>query len=171
LPIETIRQDLRDLQIERRFDIVLVHGTLHFISADRRLDVLKRLQRAIRPGGRLVLLFNTGQAVVAGLARESRTGYASWVIDELSRLDVPLPESETAFRARLDAHSQRREAREGAFAQPSEVEGLLEAAGFKVDDCSEIGVKLTQPVESFVSKISKRRFVAVARPIVSPTGA
>jgi SAM-dependent methyltransferase len=171
LPIETIRQDLRDLQIERRFDIVLVHGTLHFISADRRLDVLKRLQRAIRPGGRLVLLFNTGHAVAAGLARESRTGYASWVADELNRLNVPLPESEAAFRARLEAHSRRREAREGAFAEPGEVEALLETAGFNIDDCSEIGVKLARPVESFIAKISKRRFLAVAEPIIQPTRA
>ena len=171
LPIETIRQDLRDLQIERRFDIVLVHGTLHFISADRRLDVLKRLQRAIRPGGRLVLLFNTGHAVAAGLARESRTGYANWVADELNRLNVSLPESEAAFRARLEGHSRRREAREGAFAEPGEVEALLKAAGFNVDHCSEIGVKLARPVESFIAKISKRRFLAVAEPIIQPTRA
>jgi SAM-dependent methyltransferase len=169
LPIETIRQDLRDLQIERRFDIVLVHGTLHFISADRRLDVLKRLQRAIRPGGRLVLLFNTGHAVADEFARESRIGYASWVADELNRLNVPLPESEPDFRARLEAHARRREAREGAFAQPGEVEALLEAAGFNIDHCSEIGVKLARPVESFIAKISKRRFLAVAEPIIQPT--
>jgi|SRR5262245_5895894 len=171
LPIETIRQDLHDLEIERRFDIVLVHGTLHYISADRRLDVLQRMQRAIRPGGRLVLLFNTGASVAGELAQESRGGYANWVVDELNRLDVPLPESDAAFRARLEAHSKRREAREGAFAQPSEVEALLEAAGFSIDHCSEIGVKLAQPVESFVSKISKRRFVVVAEPIILPTGA
>jgi len=171
LPIETIRQDLRDLEIERRFDVVLVHGTLQYISADDRADVLARMQRAIRPGGRLVLLFNTGQPVAGELARESRSGYANWVVDELNRLNVPLPESDAAFRARLDAHSKRREAREGAFAEPGEVETLLKAAGFNVDHCSEIGVNLAQPVESFITKISKRRFLAIAEPVIQSTGA
>jgi hypothetical protein len=113
-----------------------------------------------------VLLFNTGRPVAGELARESRSGYANWVVDELNRLNVPLPESDAAFRARLDAHSKRREAREGAFAQPGEVETLLKAAGFNIDHCSEIGVKLARPVESFVTKISKRRFLAVAEPIL-----
>jgi SAM-dependent methyltransferase len=171
LPIETIRQDLLDLDFERRFDVMLVHGTLQYIAADRRLDVLTRMQRAIRPGGRLVLLFNTGRAVAGELAQESRGGYANWVIDELRRLDVPLPDADAAFRARLDAHSQRRETREGAFAEPGEVELLLRAAGFNIDTCSEIGVELARPVKSFISKISKRRFVAIAEPIVPPRGA
>jgi hypothetical protein len=129
------------------------------------------LQRAIRPGGRLVLLFNTGHAVAGELARESRGGYANWVIEELKRLNVPLPESEADFRVRLEAHSRRREAREGAFAEPGEVEALLGAAGFNIDDCSEIGVQLARPVESFIAKISKRRFLAVAEPIIQPTRA
>ena len=171
LPIETIRQDLCDLEIERRFDVVLVHGTLHFISADRRLDVLKRLQRAIRPGGRLVLLFNTGTSVAGELAQEGRSGYASWVVEELDRLNIALPESAAVFRARLEAHSKRREAREGAFAEPGEVEALLEAVGFRIDHCSEIGVKLAQPMESFVAKLSKRRFLAIAEPVIQSTGA
>src|SRR4051812_43068932 len=51
LPIEIIRQDLYGLDIERRFDLVLVHGTLNFIAADRQAEVLRRLQRAMRPGG------------------------------------------------------------------------------------------------------------------------
>jgi len=165
LPIETMKQDLLDLDIERQFDIVVVHGTLHFVPADRRADALARMRRAIRPGGRLVLLFNTSHPVAGELARESRDGYADWVVDELKRLHVPLPDAEAVFRARLTAHSKRREAREGAFAKPGEVEALLKSVGFKIDDCSEIGVKLTGQVENFNSKIAKRRFMALAEPI------
>ena len=50
LPIETVRQDLFDLDFEHRFDVVLVHGTLNFIAADRHAEVLRRLRRAMRPG-------------------------------------------------------------------------------------------------------------------------
>jgi SAM-dependent methyltransferase len=167
-PIETITQDLLDLDSERQFDIVLVHGTLQFISADRRADALARMQRAIRPGGRLVLLFNTSHPVVGELARESRDGYANWVVDELKRQHVPLPDDDAAFRARLTAHSRRRESREGAFAEPGEVEVLLKNAGFKVDDCFEIGVKLAGQVENFISRIAKRRFIVIAEPISAP---
>lgn len=165
LPIETIKEDLLNLDIEQQFDVVLVHGTLQFISADRRADALARMQRAIRPGGRLVLLFNTSRPVAGELARESRDGYANWVVDELKRIQVPLPDADAVFRARLTAHSKRRESREGAFAEPGEVETLLKNAGFRIDDCFEIGVKLTGKVENFISRISKRRFMAIAEPI------
>ena len=165
LPIETIKQDLLDLDIDRRFDVILVHGTLQFISADRRADALARMQRAIRPGGRLVLLFNTSRPVAGELAQESRSDYANWVVDELKRLNVPLPDADAVFRARLSAHSKRRELREGAFAEPGELEALLRKAGFRIDDCFEIGVKLTGQVKNFISRIAKRRFVAIAEPL------
>src|SRR5262249_18439351 len=32
IPITTIRQDLRELDVRQQFDLVLVHGTLHFID-------------------------------------------------------------------------------------------------------------------------------------------
>ena len=166
LPIATIRQDILALDIERRFDVVVVHGTLQFIAADRRADALARLQRALRPGGRLVLMFNTGRRVAGRLAQESRDGYADWVMQELRRLDVPLPERDDDFRARLARHSQRRELREGAFAEPGEVEFVLRAAGFAIEQCEEIGMELARPVQGFVAKISKRRFMALAEPVI-----
>jgi SAM-dependent methyltransferase len=52
---------LRRLDVEQQFELVLVHGTLHFIAAADRHDVLNRIRRALGPGGLLVLLFNTGK--------------------------------------------------------------------------------------------------------------
>ena len=164
LPIETIRQDLLDLNAERRFDIVLVHGTLQFISADRRAEALTRIRRAIRPGGRLVLLFNTSRPVAAEDAEQIRADYANSVLNELRRLDVPLPDTDAAMRERLYAHARRRELREGAFAEPEEVERVLHAAGFNVHGCAEVDVRIASSGHGFVSKISKRRFIAAAAP-------
>jgi SAM-dependent methyltransferase len=164
LPIETLHQDLLTLDAPARFDLVLVHGTLHFIAADRRADVLARLRRALRPGGRLVLLFNTSRPIAGDLVPENRDGYADWVIEELDRRAIPLPEDRPGFRARLRAHAQERETREGAFGDAEDAWALLAGAGFSVRDRCEIGVTLAAPVQSFVAKISKRRFLAIAEP-------
>lgn len=162
LPIETMEQDLMNLEVEDRFDIVLVHQTLHYISSDRQVDVLARLRRALRPAGVLVMLFNIGNRLVGELASEGRRDYAKWVIEELQRAGVPLPEEDAAFAARLTIHAENWENREGAFSRPEEVYELLDRSGFDVRQCFESGVKLANPMQGFVSKLSKRRFLAIA---------
>ena len=150
------------LAAQDRFDIVLVHGTLHYIPADRREDVLARLRRTLRPGGRLVLLFNVSEALAGSLASEGRSRYADWVIEELTRLRVPLPEPRDAFAERLRVHAENREHREGAFRRPEMVQDLMAGAGFAVLDLIEIGLALADPMQHFVSRMAKRRFLAVA---------
>ncbi len=162
LSIATIRHDLVELSMEQQFDIVLVHGTLHFIAADQRLEVLKRLRHAIRPAGRLILLFNTGQPVSTAMHQQADDDYGSKVLAELKRLDVPLPDTEQVLRERLNAHQHRREAREGAFAGPRDIELLLDKAGFSLKSCTPIDVDVAAPMKTFIAKISKRRFMAIA---------
>jgi SAM-dependent methyltransferase len=164
LQIGTMREDLMNFEMKPQFDIVLVHGTLAFLPADHRTDVLSRIRRSIRPGGVLVLLFNSSPPIAANLLQQSRCGYANWVVDELERLNIPLPDARETLRARLHAHAQRREAREGAFADPGDVDMLLKHAGFVVIDRLQIDVKLAPPVQSFISKLLKRRFIAIAEP-------
>jgi SAM-dependent methyltransferase len=164
LSIRTIRQDILELDFERQFDIVLVHGTLQFISSDRRADAVARIKRAIRPGGRLVLLFNTSLPVAAENAEQIRAEYAKSVLEELKRIDVPLPDTETAMRERLYAHARRRESREGSFAEPDDVKHLLLNADFKIDVCTEIDVSVASSGRALISKISKRRYIAIAEP-------
>ena len=108
LSIATIRQDLFDFRVERQFDIVLMHGTLHFIAADRRLEVLRRIRHALHPTGRLIVLFNTSHPVSTDLDRQNGDDYASTVLSELKKLAVPLPESEAVMRERLTAHRKSR---------------------------------------------------------------
>ena len=106
LPIETIREDLAELSTARRFDLVLVHGTLHFMAADRRLEALRGIASALRPGGRLVLLFNTSRTVTADSDQTAGAGYGGSVLAELARLGVPLPATEAVMRERLDLHQR-----------------------------------------------------------------
>ena len=61
MPIKTIEQDLLDLDVRREFDLILVHGTLHFIAEEGRLTALSRIRSALSVDGRLVLMFNTSR--------------------------------------------------------------------------------------------------------------
>ncbi len=92
LPLATMRVDLQDIELDAAFDLVVVHGTLHFVPPERQQDVVTRLARALGPRGLLVLLYNTSQRLAGELSRESRQNYSGMVMSELERLGVPLPE-------------------------------------------------------------------------------
>jgi SAM-dependent methyltransferase len=164
LPIATLHEDINNLDRPGRFDIVVAYGTLHFLAPGRRADALARMRRALRPDGRLVLRVNSGRRIAGELAEEGRDGYADWVPDELRRIAVPLPEPPEAFRVRLRLHAMSREDREGAFGAPEEIQALLSEAGFVTRDWMELGVQLSTPVQEFVAKTAKRRFLVVAEP-------
>jgi SAM-dependent methyltransferase len=161
LPITTWHEDLDGLDRPGMFDIVLVYGTLHFIAPDRRAEVLARMRRALRADGRLVLRVNASRRIEGDLTEEGRDGYADWVPEELSRIGVPLPEPLEAFRERLRLHAMSREHREGAFGNPEEIRALLAGAGLVASEWLELGVKLSTPVQEFVAKTGKRRFLAI----------
>lgn len=162
LPIETVHQDLANLGQERNFDVVIVHGTLPYIPENQRAKALRQVAGALRHDGRLILLFNTSERIHGALASQHEDGYPEWVIGELRRLHVSLPESADAFATRLKADAKAREAREGAFTAPEQVDALLDSAGFAVETRRQIEVNLVGPMEHLVSKISKRRYLAVA---------
>jgi SAM-dependent methyltransferase len=164
LPIKTVRQDLVELNIRQQFDLVLVHGTLHFMTPLGRATALSAIQRAMRRGGRLVLLFNTSEPPTRQPEDKIHFDYATAVLSELKRQHVVLPDGEAALRERLAAHSRRRQLREGAFTRPSDVTLLLESAGLKVISCDEVDAGLSSGMRDYVSRISKRRFMAVCEP-------
>src|SRR5262249_49859412 len=140
------------------------HGTLHFIAESGRLTAVTRIRRALRPDGRLVLLFNTSERPALETADKVHTDYAQAVLRELKRQHVSLPDSEEVLCNRLVAHSRRRQLREGAFVQPSDATLLIEAAGFNVISCQQVDVTLSSNMSDFVSRISKRRFMVISGP-------
>jgi hypothetical protein len=144
--------------------VVLMHGTLNFIAADRHAQVLHRLHRAMRPKARLELLFNTSRPPAAGQAVESRAEYADFILSELKRLGIPLPDREAAIRERLIARAHEREWRDGQFSTPDEVELLVKAAGFNVLNCGSTSTALAKPADALLAQFSKRRFTLIAEP-------
>jgi len=163
LPLSTLHSPLQQLEAKREFDLVLVHGTLHFIPPEHQQEVLARLARALRPNGLLVLLYNTSPPLSSALSAENRSTYPATVIQELERLGIALPEARDAFVARLDAHARTREGREGKFAAPAQVHALLHQAGFALETELSIAPSLAAPYQQFIDKMAKRRFLAVAR--------
>jgi SAM-dependent methyltransferase len=165
IPIKTVKQDLADLSERQAFDLVLVHGTLHFIAAGKRSRILVRIHRALRPNGRLLLLFNTSRASTIRKDDKFHVEYAESVVKELKRLGISLPDTESEFVRRLSDHSRQRQEREGAFASSRDAKQLLEAAGFNIIGCKE--VETTRSAQKFTAHISKHRFMAIAELKVS----
>jgi SAM-dependent methyltransferase len=164
IPIRTVRQDLRELDLRQQFDLVLVHGTLHFIDKSGRLTAVRRIRDSLRPDGRMVLLFNASKVPPATEDDNVHVEYAIAVLSELKRQHISLPDSEVVICDRLAAHSRRRQLREGAFVQPLDAKILLETAGLNVINCDQIAVRLASKAAGFVSRISKQRFMLIAEP-------
>jgi SAM-dependent methyltransferase len=164
MPIETLREDLRELNVRQQFDLILVHGTLHFIDESGRLRAVRRMRDSLRPNGRMVLLFNTSKARALKAEDNVHAEYAAAVLRELKHQHVPLPDNEAIIYDRLAAHSRRRQLREGAFVKPIDAKLLLETAGLKAISCDQINVRLSSEAAGFVTRISKQRFMVVAEP-------
>ncbi len=160
LPLETVQLDLTTITAEREYDVVIAHSLLQFIAPDRRLDLVVRLARSLRRGGRLVVVFNTGQPLAADALPGYRRDYASWIVEALGRMNIPLPAPEAEFRARFASFQSR----EGSHAGAEEVDDLLRSGGFSNIRRTEIGNPLAAPFGSLVSTLSKRRFLTIAEP-------
>jgi SAM-dependent methyltransferase len=163
LPVETLRRDLIELDLQSRYDVVLVHGTLHYIHNDRKPLAVRQLARSLRPGGRLLIQFNVSPPFSGPSPDGRRDNYADWVVDELKRQDIPLPDDEAEFRARLTAHAGKRKQREGAFTDPNELAGMMDAAGPAVERLTPAEVDVVTPFRQYLSQAAVRRYMSVGR--------
>jgi len=164
LAADVLHRDLTDLDIAEGFDVVFADNILLFVKPERRIDVLSRLRRALRPNGRLVHIFNVGGRISGEIVPEYRAGYSRWILAELERQGIALPESPDAFIGRLDDYAREFESRDGAFNRLEQVLALHERAGFSIASCVEFDTALALPWKQFVAKLAKRRYIMVAAP-------
>ena len=164
LQVETVHSDLMNLDVGSIADLVIAHSLLQFIPADRRVDVLSRLRRSLRPGGRLLIVFRTSSRIEGNLLQEYRETYSNNLIKELEAINIPLPERREDFRRRVDDYSEERRAREGAHHTRADVEQMIRDAGFAIEELTAIEAKLSAPFRDFNAKIDKRRFLIIAKP-------
>jgi SAM-dependent methyltransferase len=159
---ETRHQDLTTFDDSGAFDVIFANSILQFIAPERRVDFLSRLSRALRPNGRLVNVFNVSTRVEGDVLPEYRAGYSAWVLAELDRRGIVLPDSHDIFVRRLNDYAREFESREGTFNAIDEFLALHEHAGFAVASCVETGMGLAAPWQQFVARLAKRRYILVA---------
>jgi SAM-dependent methyltransferase len=161
---EVLHQDLTSLDVVAAFDVIFANSLLPFIAPERRVEALSRLRRALRPDGRLINVFNVGARLEGEALSEYRARYSGWVIAELDRQRIPIPEARETFLRRLDDYARELESREGEFGRPEQLLALHERSGFDIISCAEIDMALALPWQQFVAKLAKRRYIVVARP-------
>jgi hypothetical protein len=166
LPVETLRSDLMEAAPEAAFDIVLAHSLLQFIPTERRVDVLSRLRRSMRSGGRLALTFRTSSRIEGDLQAEYRQTYPTKLIEKLASMHIALPEPRDEFHRRIAAYAEERRLREGALSSTADVQKLINDAGLTIEHLAPLEANPVALFHQLTSKIAKQRFLAIAKPSV-----
>ena len=112
-----------------------------------------------------MLLFNTGRTIAAEAAAESHAAYADFVLGELKRLGVPLPDPPEAVM-RGPAHGPRtsaRIARPFRLPRPATLKRSWPMPRFSIDSHTRLDVDLAAPVDTMLAKFSKQRHMFVAK--------
>jgi hypothetical protein len=110
-----------------------------------------------------VLVFHTSNRVDGDVVTAYQQHFPQHLIERLEANGVALPEPPEAFRRRAESYADEWRAREGALASRAEVEGLLGAAGFDIEDLTPIEVDRPKEFHELAAKVNKQRFLAVAR--------
>jgi SAM-dependent methyltransferase len=163
IPVNTVQLDLTQLAAKSDFDVVFAHELLQHIPASGRVDALSRMRRSMRADGRLVLVFHTSNSVEGNVVAEYRQRFPQHLIEQLEANDVKLPEPREAFRRRAQAYADEWRAREGALGSRADVEGLVRAAGFDMEEVTPMRIERPEPFRQLAAKVNKQRFLAVAR--------
>ena len=128
----SVRQgDLLQLDEVSAYDLILSHGMLPFVPAEARAGLLRRLQRALRPGGRLVAALRTEPPLEPEQMPAMRDG---WLARARARLaSFPLPGPPEEVDALLRAYAADRLLRRAWTDDPEQIERELREAGLVVE--------------------------------------
>src|SRR5262245_58802945 len=163
LSIETTHCDLMNFSAHSCYDVVFAHALLQFIPSESRIDVVSRIRRSLRPNGRLLIAFRTSAHIEGALLHEYQDSYRKNIVEQLESSKVESPEPRKEFYRRLDEYSEERRKREGAHKSYQEVEELLKAAGFEIENLYSIKSDQSDAFRRFATKIHKKRFLAICR--------
>jgi SAM-dependent methyltransferase len=163
LPLETRLVGAEAMLFEKEFDIIIAHSLLQFIPPHQRANVYARFAAALKPGGVVIQIFNAGARIEGAIAQEHRLTYPESAMEQFTARGITLPEPREKLMVRLKEYALDRERREGAVASPKEVDDLMIAAGFSIVETRELDLNVAAPFGKFLSKLSKRRYLSIAR--------
>jgi SAM-dependent methyltransferase len=161
-PLQTRHQELAELDLAD-FDVIYANELIQYFPRERRVEMLARMRRALRPGGHLVCVFHTGDRIAGAAVPEYKTAYAGWLVTELERLGIPLPDSRDRFLQRANDCDYGGESRKGEFDAPEAMDALMQEAGFVVRQRTQFDVPLLPSYQDYFAKLGKRRFLSVAQ--------
>ena len=141
----TLHQDLTGLDLAAEFDVVFANSVLMFIAPELRIDVLRRLSRALRLDGRLVNVFNAGPHI-------RREDSVATMLAEMERRGIPLPESSETFTRGLIDFAREQDSRDRTLNELDQVLALHERGGFRVIRCVETDMGVTSPWQRLAGK-------------------
>lgn len=138
MTVRTAQIDLTELDHVGCWDVIVSHSMLPHVPTELRIEVLKRLHRAMAPGGRLVFVARTFQALVQGSAAEETAALAQQALSRVVSSGIPLPASLAEIEALIHRRSDRRIGRLWDLATPEEIADLLTLGGFEVIECAKL---------------------------------
>ncbi len=86
------------------------------------------------------------------------------LIERLDSLKIPLPEPREALLRRIEAYAGERHSRESLEADYSEMEKLIDAAGFAIEAITPVKSDHAPAFGPATADVSSRLFVALAAP-------
>jgi len=131
LAVTTAKVDLTQAPLDVRHDLAFAHNILMLIPLKRHLAFLRNIRASLALGGTFVLV-NRVRLPKTTAERLPPSHYAQRILEALKRRDVVLPESEAAFRGRLEAYAEAQHVWSDAVVTQDHVEALLKRAGFTV---------------------------------------
>ena len=135
--VRTEQIDLTKLDHIGCWDVIVSHSMLPHVPADLRVEVLKRLHRALAPGGRLVFVARTFQSAVSGAAEET-ADLAQQALDRVVSSGIPLPAALADIEALIHRRSEQRVSRLWDLATSEEIADLLALGGFEVTETARL---------------------------------
>ncbi|WP_340644187.1 class I SAM-dependent methyltransferase [Phenylobacterium sp.] len=132
MTVRTQQVDLAELDHLDSWDVIVSHSMLPHVPAELRIEVLKRLRRALAPRGRLVFVARTFQAAVRDSAAEEKAAWAQQTFSRVASSGIPMPASLAEIEALIHRYSVKRRAPPWDLATPEAIADLLTLGDFEV---------------------------------------
>jgi len=161
LPARTLHVDVTELDVEAAWDVMLLHYTFSFIAPQDRLEVVRRLARALAPGGRLIATIRTGQPAEFGLER-LETAWMEKMRGKILQSGLASLTRDGELESYLQKGAKARTERRRTIPTLEETRRLIAAAGLRLEEELETPRNYTLPLDAGQDAYVERSMVVTA---------